>query len=140
MLRRINPILPELIGELFVYGLLLQVTGIWFVDDRVRYSTGLWIGIVLAAGMAVNMAVVIFDTVELMAEKQASRRSALFSVIRYLVVVAAFVLVGIFHLGNLISMFLGVMGLKAAAYLQPLTHKFITKHIRRGDEASLDQR
>ena len=128
MLKRINPALPELILELVIYGLMIQFAGVWFVEDKLRYSMGLWIGIAAAAGMAVNMAVVILDTVELTAEKRASRKSALFAAIRYIVVVAAFVITGIFNLGNLITMFIGVMGLKVAAYLQPFTHKFITKH------------
>lgn len=128
MLKRINPVLPELIIELVLYGLVIQFTGVWFVEDQLRYTTGLWIGIAVAAGMAVNMAVVILDTVELMAEKRASRKSAVFSAIRYILVVAVFAVVGVFHLGNLITMFLGVMGLKVAAYLNPFTHKFITKH------------
>lgn len=128
MLKRINPVLPELILELILYGLVIQFGGVWFVEDKLRYSTGLWIGIAVAAAMAINMAVVILDTVELMAEKRASRKSAIFSAIRYVLVVAAFVLTGIFDLGNLITMFLGVMGLKVAAYLQPFTHKFITKY------------
>lgn len=130
MLKRINPVLPELILELILYGLIIQITGVWFVEDKLRYSTGLWIGIIAAVLMAINMAVVILDTVESMAEKQASRKSALFSAIRYILVVAAFAVTGIFHLGNLITMFLGVMGLKVAAYLQPFTHKFITKYTK----------
>ncbi len=130
MLKRINPVLPELILELILYGLIIQITGVWFVEDKLRYSTGLWIGIIAAVLMAINMAVVILDTVESMAEKRASRKSALFSAIRYILVVAAFAVTGIFHLGNLITMFLGVMGLKVAAYLQPFTHKFITKYTK----------
>lgn len=131
MLKRINPVLPELILELVLYGLVIQFTGVWFVEDRLRYSTGLWFGIVVAGLMAVNMAVVILDTVELASEKGASRKSALFSAIRYIGVVVAFAVTGIFDLGNLITMFIGVMGLKVAAYLQPFTHKFITKYARR---------
>lgn len=130
MLKRINPVLPELILELILYGLIIQFTGVWFVEDKLRYSTGLWIGIAAAVLMAINMAVVILDTVELMAEKRASRKSAIFSAIRYILVVAAFAVTGIFNLGNLITMFLGVMGLKVAAYLQPFTHKFITKYTK----------
>lgn len=139
MLKRINPVLPELMLELVLYGLVIQFTGVWFVEDRLRYSTGLWIGIAAAALMAINMAVVILDTVELASEKRASRKSALFSAIRYIVVVAAFVVTGVFHLGNLITMFIGVMGLKVAAYLQPFTHKFITKYTRRKSEVSADK-
>ena len=39
MLRRLNKALPGLVLGIIVYGVLLQVTGIWFVDDRLRYST-----------------------------------------------------------------------------------------------------
>lgn len=130
MLKRINPVLPELILELVIYGLLIQFTGVWFVEDKLRYSTGLWLGIVVAAIMAINMAVIIYDTVELQAEEKVSKKSALFSAIRYIAVVAIFGITGIFHLGNLITMFIGVMGLKVAAYLYPFTHKFITKHTK----------
>lgn len=139
MLKRINPVLPELILELVLYGMVVQFTGVWFVEDKLRYSTGLWIGIAVAALMAINMAIVILDTVELAAEKKASRRSALFSTIRYIVVVAVFAITGVFHLGNLITMFIGVMGLKVAAYLQPFTHKFITKYTRKKSELSADK-
>lgn len=127
MLKRINPVLPELILELIVYGLVVQFVGVWFVEDKLRYSTGLWMGIVMAAVLAINMAVVILDTVELMAEKRASRKSAFFAALRYIIVVAVFAVTGIFNLGNLITMFIGVMGLKVAAYLQPFTHKIILK-------------
>ncbi|MCI9174317.1 MAG: hypothetical protein HFH49_05110 [Lachnospiraceae bacterium] len=126
MLRRINQALPELLAGILAYGMLIQITGIWFVSDRVRYSTGLWAGIILAMGMAVNMAVVIFDTVEEMAEGRSSRRASLYGVLRYLAVVLAFGIVGYFKLGNVVVMFLGVMGLKISAYLQPFTHKFLT--------------
>lgn len=125
MLRRINQVLPELLCGIIIYGVLIQAAGIWFAEDKVRYTTGLWAGIILAMGMAVNMAVVILDTVDAMAEKRYYRKAALYAVLRYLAVVFAFVVVWYFELGNVIVMFAGVMGLKIAAYLQPITHKFI---------------
>lgn len=125
MLRRINQALPELLAGILLYGVLIQITGIWFVSDKIRYSTGLWAGIFLAMGMAVNMAIVIFDTVEEMAEGRTSRRASLYAALRYLVVVLAFGIAGYFNLCNIVVMFLGVMGLKVSAYLQPLTHKFL---------------
>lgn len=131
MLKRINDVLPELVLELFVYGLIVQLAGVWFVEDKLRYSTGLWIGIAVAIGMAINMAIVIRDTVDLAAEKQAKTRTTLFSMLRYIVVVIAFAVVVYFKLGNAITMFIGVMGLKAAAYFQPFTHKLIERLVRR---------
>lgn len=139
MLKRINPVLPELILELVLYGIVIQLAGVWFVEDRLRYSTGLWIGIAVAAGMAINMAVVILDTVDSMAEKRASRKSAVFAVVRYFVAAAAIVITGVFNLGNLITMFIGIMGLKVAAYLQPFAHKFLMRHMEREDELSTDK-
>ena len=104
------------------YGLALWLVGIWFVGNRIQYTVGLWIGVALAAGMAVNMAIV---TVEAMEENRSSRKPLLYAVVRYVVLVAAFLAVWYLKIGNVIAMFAGVMGLKIAAYLQPFTHKFI---------------
>lgn len=135
MLRRINQVLPELLLEMVIYGAVVQLAGMWFVDNKVQYTVGLWIGIIIAMGMAVNMAIVILDTVDAMGERRSTAKTAMFAALRYLVVVLAFVLVWYFDLGNLIAMFFGVMGLKVSAYLQPFTHKFITGFQKRGDES-----
>lgn len=128
MLKRINDVLPELVAGILGYGLIVQLLGVWFVEDRLRYSTGLWIGIAIAVAMAIQMALVILDTVNLAVQKKARARTALFALLRYVVVVALFVVVIYFRLGNVITMFLGMMGLKVAAYLQPFVHKLILKY------------
>lgn len=132
MLKRINNILPELILEIFVYGLIIQLGGIWFAADKVRYSIGLWLGIATAMGMAIHMAVIILDSVDRAIEGKARLRTTIFSLLRYVVVVLLFALVIYFKIGNVILMFIGVMGLKIAAYLQPFTHKILTKIKKRG--------
>ena len=125
MLRRINQALPGLLFGIAAYGLLAQAVGLWFAGDKIAYTIGLWIGIALAMGMAVNMAVVILDTVDAMAQGRRSGKSILYAAVRYIVLVAAFVAVWYWKLGDLIAMFAGVMGLKIAAYLQPFLHKVI---------------
>ena len=102
------------------------------------YSTGLWIGIAAAMGMAIHMAVVILDTMDLAIEKQAKVRTTVFSMLRYLVVVLLFVVVSYFHLGNVLTMFIGIMGLKAAAYFQPFMHKLLKKTKERGSDGSTE--
>ena len=57
MLRRLNDALPGLVLGIIVYGAAVFLAGIWFVPDKLRFTTGLAIGIALACGMAVNMAV-----------------------------------------------------------------------------------
>ncbi len=134
MLKRINDVLPELVAEILAYGLIAWLLGVWFVEDKFRYSTGLWIGIAAAIGMAVHMAIVILDSVDLAIEKKAKVRTTLFAMLRYVVVAVLFVIVAYFRLGNVIAMFIGIMGLKVAAYLQPFVHKLLTKRDRRSDD------
>ena len=65
MLKRLNDALPELVLGIIVYGIVVELAGVWFVTDKLRYTTGLVIGIALAVGMAVNMAIVLRDAVEI---------------------------------------------------------------------------
>lgn len=133
MLKRLNDALPELVLGILLYGIAVWFVGVWFVTDKLHYSTGLLIGIALAVGMAVNMAVVLRDAVELYGGKHAQAKIIAKSVVRYLVVVVVFFIMMKFELGNLFAAFLGVLGLKIAAYLQPFTHKFVLK-LHRGKE------
>ena len=54
MLKRINEALPGLIFGIIIYGVLVQLTGVWFVADKAAYSIGLWYGICIAIGMAIK--------------------------------------------------------------------------------------
>ena len=89
MLKRINDALPELILGILIYEIVVEFTGIWFVKDKLGYSNGLLIGAATAIGMAIHMAVVLRDSMD-MAESGRTRRIALQYVLRYLVVVAVF--------------------------------------------------
>ncbi|MDD6193520.1 MAG: hypothetical protein PUB19_01315 [Lachnospiraceae bacterium] len=124
-LRRLNEALPGLVIGILLYGGILQVVGIWFVTDKVRYSSGLWIGIACAVGMAIHLAMVIEEAVRI--GDGNTKRLSMKSVLRYLVVVAVFFFMMYFRLGNFISAFLGVLGLKVSAYAQPFMHKRIFK-------------
>ena len=134
MLRRINDALPGLVLGIVIYGIVIQLAGVWFVEDKLRYSTGLWIGITLAVGMAINIAMVIRDAVEIYGEDGAKNRVIIKSVLRYLIVVVVFFVMMKFNLGNLFTAFIGVLGLKVSAYLQPFAHRVILKLQGRGDE------
>lgn len=138
MLKRINPVLPELLAGIVLYGIVLQFTGIWFVSDKLQYSFGLWVGIFLAIGMAVNMAVVILDSVDMMAVRGRAVRTGFWSVLRYVVVVGVFAAAWYFQLANPLIMFLGLMGLKVSAYLQPMFHKTISRMRKEDSALSVD--
>lgn len=136
MLRRLNDALPGLVLGIIVYGIAAELAGVWFVTDRLWYTSGLFIGIALACGMAVNMAVVLQDAVDVYGESRAQAKIVLKSILRYLVVVVVFFAMMKWKLGNPISAFIGVLGLKVSAYLQPFAHKFISKLQGRGDVSS----
>ena len=134
MLRRLNDALPGLVLGIVIYGIIVELVGVWFVEDKLRYSTGLFIGISVAIGLAINIAVVIRDAVEIYGADGARNRLIIKSVLRYFVVVVVFFVMMKFNLGNLATAFIGVLGLKVSAYLQPFAHKVILKLQGRGDD------
>ena len=136
MLKRINNALPGLVLGILIWGILIQFTGVWFVEDKLRYSIGLWFGLAVAIGMAINLAVVIYDSVSLGDSEHANRRIIAKSVLRYAIVVILFFILGYFNLGNLFTAFLGVLGLKISAYIQPLFEWVSNKLSGRTDAAS----
>ena len=133
MLKRINDALPGLVFGIVFYGIVVQLIGVWFVTDKISYSIGLWYGIAIAVGIAVNIATVIYDATAIYGQKDANRRIVAKSLLRYIVVA---VLLFIFDFGNLIMAFVGMLGLKISAYLQPLFMKVTDRFSGRSDASS----
>ena len=136
MFRRLNQALPELLLGILLYGIVIQVTGVWFAQDRLRYSSGLWIGIVTAMAMAYHIARVIAETIDSMDAHKVRVLITAKGILRYAAVVMVFGITMYFDLGNLITLFLGVMGLKISAYLQPVLHKVLSRITRKGGGSS----
>lgn len=126
-LKRLNEALPGLLLGIAIYGMIVEFAGVWFVSDKLRYTSGLWIGIACAMGMGIHLAMVIEEAVRM--GDTGTKRLSYKSVLRYLVVVFVFFIMMYFHLGNLVSAFIGVLGLKVSAYVQPFMHKMIFKDI-----------
>lgn len=133
--RRLNEALPGLLLGILIYGGLVELIGVWFASDKLLFTTGLFIGIACALGMAIHLAVVLDETVR--TQNASPKMIKLKSVLRYLVVVAVFFVMMWLHLGNLISAFIGVLGLKASAYAQPLLHKLI--HLQKDENNRKDE-
>jgi vacuolar-type H+-ATPase subunit I/STV1 len=130
MLKRINDALPGLVFGIVFYGIVVQLIGVWFVTDKISYSIGLWYGIAIAVGMAVNIATAIYG------QKDANRRIVAKSLLRYIVVAVLLFILGLFDFGNLIMAFVGMLGLKISAYLQPLFMKVTDRFSGRSDASS----
>ena len=99
MLKRLNEALPGLVLGIIIYGILLQLTGIWLVDDKLRYSTGLWIGIGCALFMAIHMAMSIEDAVSIGTEDGAKKKTIASAMFRYMIVLIVLVVMCYFQSG-----------------------------------------
>lgn len=124
-MKRLNQALPMLVLGILAYGLLVELIGVWFVGDKIRYTTGLIIGIACSIGMAIHIAMIIEESVRIGEghEKLLSFKS----VLRYLVLCAVMIVMCYFKLGNMFTAIIGILGLKVSAYAQPLLNKFMTK-------------
>lgn len=128
MLRRLNDVLLELILGIIVYGILAELIGVWSVEDKTAYTIGLVVGVLMACGMAINMASVISGTMKGYAgEGKAKASIAGKAALRYCVVAGIFLVMAKYEIGNFYAAFIGVLGLKVSAYLQPFTHKVIRR-------------
>ena len=134
-LKRLDPILPELIGTILAYGALVELIGVWWVEDKIRYTSGLAIGIGLALFLSINIASSIWGMLDV-TTKKAQVFVAVKAILRYFVVVAVSMIMGYYNLGNILTWFIGVMGLKVAAFTQPLIHKVILRKSQRKEETS----
>ncbi len=134
--KRLNDALPGLVCGILIYGVCIELAGVWFVSDKLGYTVGLAIGIACACWMSVNMATVIRDSVDARDETQAKRIATGKANLRYAIVAVVFIAMIRLEIGNPLAAFAGVMGLKVSAYLQPVAHKFISKLRGRGDVSS----
>ncbi|MBO6015097.1 MAG: hypothetical protein J6P60_00725 [Lachnospiraceae bacterium] len=123
---RTNKTLQEMLFAMPFCGIVCQLTIVWFVKDRAAYTIGLWLGVFMAACMAVHMTYALeraFDFDSATAQKILMKQNLL----RYGFVVVVCALIMISGFINPLSAFLGLMSLKVSAYLQPFTHKLIRR-------------
>ena len=125
-LRKLNEALPALLLGIFLWGLFCQLAGVWFVPDKLGCSIGLWLGVLTACLMAVHMAWSLNIAMD-QGEKGAAVVMTKHNLIRYAVVVIVEGVIMVTGIANPLTSFLGIMGLKVAAYLQPITHKLFRR-------------
>lgn len=121
-----NQTLAELVIGILCFGVVCQIAGIFFAHAQLAYAVSLWAGIIAAAGMAVHMNHTINKALacdEGTAEKVT--RTSYF--LRYGCAMILLGVAAVTGVMNLIVMFLGIMGLKIGAYLQPFTHKLLQR-------------
>lgn len=119
--------LKELLAGISLFEILAVLAGIWFVDSPVKYVLGVLAGAVLAILAAIHMYWSIRKNLEVNMDNAsaANAYSVKSSMIRYGVILIVFLFFCLTDIAYPLAVFLGIMGLKAGAYLQPFTHKYL---------------
>lgn len=126
---KIDKTVFELAIGIVCWGMICQMAFVWFVQDKNGYSAGLWIGVFLALAAAVHMWWGLNKALDF---PQASAVKAMtkYNIIRYFLIVLVMAFLMVSGFANPLSAFLALMGLKVSAYLQPFTHKIISKFLK----------
>ncbi|MBQ8041222.1 MAG: ATP synthase subunit I [Lachnospiraceae bacterium] len=125
--EKMDETLKELMTGILLFVLMCLLIGVWFVPSAWKYILGLFIGMVLAEAAAVHMYVSLRRNMDMNAgrENAANTYSVKNSMIRYAVILIVFLVVCLTDFAYPLAVFLGIMGLKAGAYLQPYTRKYL---------------
>ncbi len=116
----------ELILGTVIIGVIIQLTVLFFLPDKLFLSIGLWLGVAVGCGMIWHMNRAIEEGVELGKDGAIAHIRKQY-LIRTLAVAIMLGLVFYCQIGSVLTMFIGIMGLKVAAYQQPLLHKLLQK-------------
>lgn len=115
----------EVLLGIAVYLLIASVPVLIFTNDKVKGEGGLLIGGAAAALMLFSMKLSITKAVHM--QKGHSAYLVFMSVARMLILAALLVVTGWTGWLNLVTVFIGLLSLKFATYMQPFTKKLIAK-------------
>lgn len=130
---KLNPMLLDLAAGCIVYGLLGEVlilaVGIPVYEGALwKLVLGFFIGIAAAVALIVHMYCSVVESLSLgeTGALKHTRKMYLFRIVGILVILA---LIYFTNFCNAIAFVIGLLSLKVAAYLQPVTHKFLVTKI-----------
>lgn len=124
-IKRNETLIEMCIGTLF-FGMICQCTIVFFVKDKAGYSIGLWLGILMAIITTFHLSISLNKALDY-DEGGAKRHMVIQNLVRYFVLILFLGLLMITDFANPLAAFLGLMGIKAGAYMHPLCHKIIGK-------------
>ena len=116
-----NTILIEMWTGSVLFGVLCQISIVWFVKDKTGFSIGLWFGVLAALLTILHLSISLDKALDL-GEAGAKKHMVIQNLVRYFVLIVFLSLLMITDFANPLAAFLGLMGVKAGAYLQPFVH------------------
>lgn len=123
-----SSVLKELILGTLLFGIVIALLGVWWVDDKKMFLIGLSVGTFLSIWRAMHMQSTLEKVLDF-EEKTAKAKMAVSYGIRLIAVTIVLVLMVELELGNtaILMCFIGLFGLKAGAMLQPHIHKYMNR-------------
>lgn len=130
---RLNPMLLDLTTGCIIYGILGEVlifaVGIPFYEGGLdKIVLGFFVGTALAVAMTVHMYCGVVESLSL-GEAGALKHTVKMYLFRIIGILAVLVLIYFTGFCDAIAFVMGLVSLKVAAYLQPITHKYIVAKI-----------
>lgn len=127
--KKIDETLLGLLVGIVAFAVVSQLIGVFFVKSILKYTIGLWIGIILALGCAYHMWWSLDKNLTINADNEGGARAFAIkqSMIRYAVILLVFLGVCLTDFAYPLSAFLGIMGLKVGAYMQPVINRLLHK-------------
>lgn len=116
----------EMCAGVVVHNLIVMIVClIWF--RNVSTMTGVLVGAALAIGLLISIAYSTELCVESGSENYAKKKMAAHAVLRSLTVVAVLGVLWRLTNINLLTVVLGILGMKTGAYLYPFMHKILNR-------------
>ncbi len=122
---KIDATLVEMCLGILIYSIACQAAILIF-SGKAAYSAGLWIGAAAGITGVIHMWWALNRGLG-MGEKGAVKTVGAHSIIRYAAFMAVMVLCAMGGFADPVFVFIGYMGIKASAYMQPFIHRISSK-------------
>lgn len=129
-IQNTNETLLDLIFGCIIYCALMEIIGLIFAGNRLTFTLGLLLGMVVAIGVCISMYKGL-ETCLLMAPNEAERGMKIRSVIRWIVMFVVAWTGLRFPAINFAGVVIGLFSLKVSAHIHVYTNLYITKKIRK---------
>jgi small-conductance mechanosensitive channel len=115
-----------------VFFTVAVMLGAFFVYPRRAVYAGLILGMVLALAMFLSMALVLERSMKTEDPKTVQKQSIISAVLRYLLLIVVMIVVieRFSDWFNPVAVVIGVLGLKAGAFFQPIIHKIAVRRAK----------
>lgn len=126
-----NLIIEVLVG-IVVFTVAVMLAAL-FLYPQPSVFAGLLLGMLLALSAFLSMALVLVNAMKSSDPKIVQRNSIIGTSVRYLLLIAILVIVIVYFQSqiNPVALVIGVFGLKAGAFLQPVIHKITVRFAKR---------